>query len=130
LIICDTHVLVFDALAPARLSARARRLIREGEQQGRLACADISLWEIAMLASRGRITVPLDTGVFIQTVLDARAYRVLPITAEVAALSQSAQIPQKDPGDRLIAATALAYGAQMLSADPGMKKIPQLRVVW
>lgn len=83
-----------------------------------------------MLASRGRITVPVDPGVFIQTVLDARAYRVLPITAEVAALSQSAEIPQKDPADRLIAATALAYGAQLLSADLAMKKIPQLRVVW
>lgn len=83
-----------------------------------------------MLASRGRITVPVDPGVFIQTVLDARAYRVLPITAAVAALSQSAEIHQKDPADRLIAATALAYGAQLLSADLAMKKIPQLRVVW
>jgi PIN domain nuclease of toxin-antitoxin system len=129
-IICDTHVLVFDALAPARLSAKARRRLKEGEAAGQLACADISLWEIAMLMAKRRLQVDEAPGSFIQTVLDARGYRVLPITSAIAALAQSADIAQKDAADRLIAATALATGADLLSADRQMKGIPGLKVVW
>ena len=130
MIICDTHVLVFDALAPARLSAKARRRLKDGESEGQLACADISLWEIAMLMAKRRLEIDEEPGPFIRAVLDARGYRVLPITSEIAAFSQSADFTRKDPADRLIAATALAAGAELLSADQAMKDIPGLKVVW
>lgn len=130
MIICDTHVLVFDALAPARLSAKARRRLKDGESAGQLACADISLWEIAMLMAKRRLEIDEEPEPFIQAVLDARGYRVLPITSQIAALSQSADLTQKDPADRLIAATALAAGAELLSADRAMKGIPGLKLVW
>jgi PIN domain nuclease of toxin-antitoxin system len=129
-IICDTHVLVFDALAPARLSAKARRRLKDGESAGQLACADISLWEIAMLIAKRRLEIDEEPELFIQAVLDARGYRVLPITSGIAALSQSADFTRKDPADRLIAATALASGAELLSADRAMKGIPGLKLVW
>lgn len=130
MIICDTHVLVFDALAPARLSTKARRRLKEGESREQLACADISLWEIAMLIAKRRLEVDEEPASFIQTVLDSRGYRIMPITPKIAALSQSADFPQKDPADRLIAATALAIGAELLSADQAMKAIPGLKVAW
>jgi PIN domain nuclease of toxin-antitoxin system len=95
-----------------------------------LACAGISLWEIAMLIAKRRLEVDEESGPFIQAILDARGYRVLPITSEIAALSQSADFKQKDPADRLIAATALAAGAELLSADQAMKGIPGLKLVW
>ena len=129
-IICDTHVLVFDALAPTRLSTKARRRLKDGESAGQLACADISLWEIAMLIAKRRLEVDEEPGSFIQTVLDSRGYRVVPITARIAALSQSTDLSQKDPADRLIAATALAASAELLSADEAMKAIPGLKVCW
>jgi PIN domain nuclease of toxin-antitoxin system len=129
-IICDTHVLVFDALAPARLSAKARRRLNDGESAGQLACADISLWEMAMLIAKRRLQIDEETESFIQAVLDSRGYRVLPITSDIAALSQSTDFIQKDPADRLIAATAVAAGAELLSADQAMKNIPGLKLVW
>jgi PIN domain nuclease of toxin-antitoxin system len=129
-IICDTHVLVFDGLVPSRLSAKARRLLKEGEESAQLACADISLWEIAMLIARGRIKVGAGPEDFIQALLDARGYRVQPITAEIAARSQSAEITHRDPADRLIAATALVGDSDLLSADAAMRGVPGLRVVW
>lgn len=130
MIICDTHVLLFDALAPTRLSAKAKRFLRQGEQSGQLACADISLWEIAMLLKKGRIRVDTRATDFIQTLLDARGYKVQPITPAIAAKSQSTEIPHRDPADRLIAATALVSDSDLVSADNAMKKVPGLRVVW
>ena len=55
MILLDTCVLVFDALTPERLSAAARSALEQGEQDSALACADISLWEIAMLVDKKRI---------------------------------------------------------------------------
>ena len=57
MIVLDTQVLLFDALDPRRLSRRARNALEEGMEAGALACSDISLWEIALLAARRR-TVP------------------------------------------------------------------------
>lgn len=49
MIVCDTHALVFDALAPKLLGSEAARVIEKSHRTGDLACADISLWKIAML---------------------------------------------------------------------------------
>ena len=82
-----------------------------------------------MLIAKRRLQVDEGSETFIQTLLDARGYRVLPITAEIAAVSQAPEIMGKDPADRLIAATALAAGAELLSADQAMKGIPGLKLV-
>jgi PIN domain nuclease of toxin-antitoxin system len=59
MILLDTCTLIFDALTPERLSDRARKALELGEAEASLACADITLWEIAMLVGKGR----LDPGV-------------------------------------------------------------------
>ena len=60
-----------------------------------------------MLLSKKQMQVGKEASSFIQTLLDARGYKVQPITPEIAARSQSPEIPQRDPADRLIAATAM-----------------------
>lgn len=52
-IICDTHVLLFWVDAPKRLSSNAYSAVEHGLASGTLACADITLWEIAMLYAQG-----------------------------------------------------------------------------
>jgi hypothetical protein len=73
----DTCVLIFDALTPERLSAPARGMPWSAEEaQGLLVCADISLWEIAMLVSKGRLEPGTDSATFCRLALDARGVRV------------------------------------------------------
>lgn len=43
--------------------------------------------------------------------------QILSITPAIAALAESGIIPQGDPGDRLIAATAIAHQAPLITAD-------------
>ena len=45
MIILDTCALIFDALAPEKLSSKALRAVENGEKQDILACSDISLWK-------------------------------------------------------------------------------------
>lgn len=71
MILLDTCALIFDALTPERLTDGARKALNCGEAAGTLACADISLWEIAMLASKGRPNPGTDSASFCRLTLDA-----------------------------------------------------------
>jgi PIN domain nuclease of toxin-antitoxin system len=130
--ICDTHVLLFWADQPQRLSATARDTLERGLTASDLACSDISLWEIAMLYARGRLNNRVDVtpGDYIRDILAALAVTVLPITAEIAELSQRAVFAHGDPADRLIGATALAHRAPLVTADKKLRSVSGLRCIW
>lgn len=130
MITLDTQVMVFDVLEPKRLSRRARQALAEGTEARNLACSDICLWEIAMLATRGKITVRGDPAAFIADLLQARYIRTLPITPEIAVLAQTDAFRHGDPADRLVAATALEYGVPLVTADAALRKLGNLKIVW
>ena len=122
-VILDTNALVFDALDPARLTGRARRLIERAHTRRDLYCCDISLWEIAMLVAKRRLDPGVGALEFLRLAVAARALTVLPITPEIADLSVA--MPDAvgaDPADRLIAATAIHHRATLVTTDTRLKK--------
>lgn len=130
MILLDTGVLIFDALTPDRLSAAARAALERGEAAGTLACADISLWEIAMLVSKGRLDPGTDSAAFCRLALDARGVRVLGITPEIAMASTRIDLPHGDPADRLIAATAAVHGAELVTIDERLRDSQEVTTLW
>jgi PIN domain nuclease of toxin-antitoxin system len=124
-ILVDTHVLVWMRSAPDRLSARARAVIESADE---IAISDITLWELAMLVSRGRLTVDRPLGAYLHEV--SATVSVLPITAAVASRvgEQPADFPG-DPADRLIHATASVAGVPLVSADRRLRSV-DAQVVW
>lgn len=130
MIVCDTHTLIFDALAPERLGEGAAKSIEAAHQAGEMACADITLWEIGMLMEKGRLQINASIEAFTTAMLTSRNITVLPITPVIAALAASDRVPGGDPADRLIAATAIAGGATLISKDPRLFGIPGLPVIW
>ena len=128
MVVVDTHVLIHDALEPRRLSVRARRSL-EGER-GPVAISDISLWEIGMLIAKGRLDPGIDAVQFIEDVVAARSIRILPITPRIAVLAQSDEFEHGDPADRLIAATALAHRAPLVTADAGLRRVRSIETIW
>ena len=131
MIVADTHTLIWDALAPDRLSATAQRALSEANAGDGLLICDISLWEIAMFIQRGRVQVDVDCQSFINLILQANKTRVQPITPLIAALS--VQLPaeiNRDPADRLIVATALAENARLLTADRNLRNTDVIATVW
>ena len=130
LIVLDTHALIYDALTPARLSARARKAIALAFTERELACSDISLWEIAMLIAHKRLDPAMDARQFLDDMIAARHVRVLPITAQIAVLSQSDMFSHGDPADRLIAATARLHRAPLLTSDTKLRKLKEVTTIW
>lgn len=134
MILLDTHVLLWMASDPKRLSKKARAAIRrEREKDARekagVAIAAITLWELAWLAENGRIQV---TG-SVESFVRETASRVIvePITPEIAAFA--VQLPSsfpKDPADRLIAATAVLEGAPLVTADERIRGAKVVQTIW
>lgn len=128
LTICDTHILLFWADAPERLSEKAAAAL----EIGTLACSDITLWEIAMLYTRGRINnhAGVTAASYIQDILLGLNVAVLPITADIAELAQSDLFIHGDPADRLIAATSLVHRASLITADEKLRAVSKLHCIW
>jgi PIN domain nuclease of toxin-antitoxin system len=128
-ILLDTHVVVWLAFEPDKLSKRAKEAIRAARLEGGLAIAAISLLELAWLAEKGRIETPLGTESFVR--LCASKMTVLPITPEIAARAVS--FPNsypKDPQDRLIGATAVIEGMELITHDKSIKRSGLIAVIW
>jgi PIN domain nuclease of toxin-antitoxin system len=131
-ILLDTHVLYWMANDSKRLSKRAREAIREARQERHragIAVATITLWELAWLAQNGRIAVAGSVESFVREL----AARVIlrPATPEIAALAVS--LPKdfpKDPGDRLITATAIVEGMTLVTADARIRQSKVVATVW
>lgn len=130
MIVVDTHVLIFDAIAPAHLTRNAKRVLNREKEVGGICCSDISLWEIAMLIAKGRIVVQADPIRFIDDVVQALRLSVLPISPEIAVMAQSPEFMHGDPADRLIASTAKIHGVELLTADRNLRSVPGLKTVW
>ena len=80
--------------------------------------SDISLWEAAMLAEQGRITLSPSIGEWLEAAAHPRSVRVVPITSAIAA--ETAALPasfHRDPADRVIVATSRALGLPLLTYD-------------
>jgi len=130
--ICDTHVLLFWAHEPERLSSAARQALELGRSQAELAIADITLWELALLQERGRLQLPAEVApaFYLKQLLAALRLEVLPITPEITLLSRSALFQHGDPADRLIGATALQLGAPLITADTRLRALAALDTLW
>lgn len=129
-VLCDTHVLIWSVLAPEKLSKKAAVRLHEERVHGSLACADISLWEVATLLERGRIQSPLPTEVFISQLCKALMLQILPITPKIAALAQGGAFSHGDPADRLIAATAITHDIELVTADKALQRVRPVRTLW
>ena len=130
MILLDTHVVVWLAFDPSRLSRKAISAIDKARKGGEgLAICDIALLELAALVSKGRIHLDISLETFLQEV-EAR-FVLLPITGRACALAFG--LPEaypKDPADRIIAATALAEGLPLLTADREIRQSKALFTIW
>jgi PIN domain nuclease of toxin-antitoxin system len=129
-ILADTHVVLWLSFAPERVSRAAAVAIRSARERAEgLAISDITLFEVALAASKGRIQLDASLDAYLQAV--ESSFVVLPMSSRVCArvVTLPATFP-KDPGDRIIAATALAEGVPLLTADREIRKSGALQTIW
>jgi PIN domain nuclease of toxin-antitoxin system len=117
----DTHVLLWAAGQPNRLSARTRRLL--GDPRSELIFSAASLWEIAIKKGLGRDDFQVDPRLLRRGLLD-NGYGELAVTSEHAVAIDGLPPIHKDPFDRLLVAQSMVEGITLLTTDPLVARYP------
>ncbi len=130
LILVDTHVVVWLAFDQDQISIKAKTAIDDARKNADgLAISDITLLELASLATKGRIRLDVSLESFLQEV-ESR-FVVLPISGR--ACARAMDLPaaySKDPADRIIGATALVEGLSLLTADRMIRRSRMVQTIW
>ena len=114
----DTHIWVWETAASAQLSPSTRRIINDAAQAGQLRLSVISIWEISLLASRGKIRLRLPAPAWIAEARARSRIILEPVNGEIAL--EAGNLPggfRSDPADQVIVATARLTGATLLTRD-------------
>lgn len=114
--ILDTHIWIWWINRDDRLSAAALEYLDSVEP--RPSICDISLWEAAMLAAKGRIQFKVPVRQWLEKASHPAAVSVIPISSAVAAeVSELADVMHGDPADRIIVASARVTQMPLVTRD-------------
>lgn len=117
----DTHLLLWAAGQPDRLSKAAIRLIDDPKNE--LLFSAASVWEVAIKRSLSRQDFQAEPRLLRRGLLD-NGYSELPILSEHVVAIESLPPIHKDPFDRLLVAQATVGGITLLTADSVVSQYP------
>lgn len=120
-LLLDTHLLLWAAGQPKRLSAIALKLINTPTNE--LLFSAASIWEVAIKSALGRDDFEANPRLLRRGLLD-NGYSEMPIISDhVVAIESLPQI-HKDPFDRLLVAQASVEGVTLLTVDTVVAQYP------
>ena len=130
MLLLDTQTWIWAISAEKQLSAKAKKLIKKTPANQR-AIASISIWEFAMLCSRGSIHVKVTPEQWLDNAVHKTGIQVFDLSAQVAL--ESCNLPgkfHKDPADRIIVATARIHNMNLVTKDQKIIDYPHVESVW
>jgi PIN domain nuclease of toxin-antitoxin system len=128
-ILLDTHVVLWMSTESRRLSKIAREAIVHARSTTGVAVATFTLWELAWIAENRRIKISGSVESFVRDAVSRVTVKAM--TPEIASLA--VRLPAsylKDPGDRVIAATAIMEGMPLVTADQRIRDSAVVQTIW
>src|SRR5260370_18152950 len=120
-LLLDTHLLLWAAGEPKRLSKQARALNDNPDNE--LLFSAASLWEVAIKRGLGREDFRVDSRLLRRGLLD-NGYSELPIMSDHIVATESLPLIHKDPFDRILVAQATVEGVTLLTIDSLVSQYP------
>ena len=131
MILLDTHVWLWVLHDPTKLSNKAQTLISQEEFKNGLLVSSISVWEIAIKSSLGKLKLPLPINEWYSLAQTHSGIIIEPLSP-LDAIS-STQLPgefHKDPADRIIVAIARRYSIPLITRDRKILQYSYVETVW
>jgi PIN domain nuclease of toxin-antitoxin system len=125
-LLLDTHVVYWWVVDSPLLSLRANQAIDASLDE--LAVTAITWFELSWLIQNNRIAIDIPLPTWLRWV--SGLVQTIPITPSIA--MTAAQLPTSFPGDpmdRLIYATAIEEGIQLVTRDEAMRRYPAPRQI-
>jgi len=121
-LILDTHVWLWVVQGNRQqLAASAIREIGDASRRGAVRVSAISVWEVAMLEAKGRISLSRSVDDWVGEALRAPGVRLLELSPEIAVAST--RLPgtvRGDPAERILVASARVSGGRLVTRDSGI----------
>ncbi len=121
----DTHVFLWAASEPEKLSQRASDICENAE----VVLSVASVWEIAIKVQIGRFVLPTEPRKWTQHQLEAAGIAVLPIHMRHALRAGELPFVHRDPFDRLLVAQAVEEELAIVSGDAVLSGYP-VEIIW
>lgn len=128
MILLDTQSLIWWTTDPSRLSLKAEKVIEKEFTKGKVLVSSVSIWEICLLIKKNKIQLAVGFETWISELEMSGMYEFVPLDNSIAA--KSVLLPDfdhKDPADRFIIATAIEYGATLVTSDKKILKYPHVQ---
>jgi len=123
----DTHIWLWAATEPHKLTSEVHRLLNSPETDRFLS--PISLWELSVLVQKKRFALKEDFAVWVQRSISDLNLKETSLSWKVAYEMRYILPNHKDPADRFLAATAVAYDLTLVTADQKLIGVPGLKVL-
>ena len=123
----DTHIWLWAATEPHKLTSEVHRLLNSLETDRFLS--PISLWELSVLVQKKRFAIKEDFAVWVQRSISDLNLKETSLSWKVAYEMRYILPNHKDPADRFLAATAVAYDFTLVTGDQKMIGVPGLKVL-
>ncbi len=117
-LLLDTHIWVRSINCDPELPVSLIAALENGRAEGRPFVSVISIWEVAMLVQKGRLTLPLGVDGWVNRALELPGVNLLPFSPTIA--METARLPKpmhKDPADRILVASARVERLRLVSLD-------------
>ena len=124
-LLLDTHVWLWALHDPIRLSHRVRDELRSPANE--LWLSPVSTWEALLLNAKGRIRLPANLSEWLAAA--TAPMREAPLTHEIVLIAQLLPLPQRDPADRFLAATAQVLDLTLVTGDDKMLGLGSIRTM-
>jgi PIN domain nuclease of toxin-antitoxin system len=119
-LLLDTHLVLWAMQDSPRLSASARRFLREADA---VHVSAASIWEIAIKAGLGKLSIDVDD---LEAKLEQAGFLPLPITCRHAAQLRALPEHHRDPFDRMLIAQATCEPLRLLTHDAALRAYSDL----
>lgn len=117
-ILLDTHVWIWLMEGDAHLTLKWQKIINEAASKHVVGVSAISVWEVAMLAKKGRIKLLSPVSTWVKEALSLPGISLFPLSADVAIESTAlGDAFYGDPADQMIVATARIHRLTLLTRD-------------
>jgi PIN domain nuclease of toxin-antitoxin system len=120
-LLLDTHLLLWAAGSPERLSQDAYELLNDPDND--LLFSAASVWEIAIKRGLGRDDFRVDPRLLRRGLLD-NGYNELAISSAHGVAIDLLPPLHKDPFDRILLAQSLVEGLTLITSDPMVARYP------
>jgi PIN domain nuclease of toxin-antitoxin system len=131
MIVLDTHTLLWWVGGLALGKQALAAIERESRGNGEIVVSSMSVWEIALLVSRGKLKLSMDIHDWTRHVSRIPRVRFMPVDNGIAI--QSIDLPgqfHNDPADRVIVATARTLAAPLVTKDRLIRKYDYVKTIW